>query len=335
MHRSLPSPDFQGNPAGTPLLRWWQQQTLFPSPPTLVEGRLWAVAFSGGADSTALLLAAHALWPGRVHALHVHHGLQSAADDFAAHATGFCNKLGVPLKVLRVQARHSTGQSPEDAARQARYRALAEHAQSVGALGVFLGQHAQDQAETLVLALTRGAGLPGLSAMPVHMVRHGMWFFRPLLEVDAFAIRSWLEQQSIPWIDDPTNADQIYTRNRIRAQLLPVLQQHFPAYAATFARSARHAAQAQELLEDLARIDLAEVGNPPRIRRLQALSRARQANVLRHWLCKVWQVAPSEAQMQAVLSQVAACTTRGHRLHLRVATGHVIRDGDVLAFCVG
>lgn len=332
MHRSLTVPDFQGNPAGEPLLRWWRQQTLFPtcSPQTLA--RPWAVAFSGGADSTALLLAAHALWPGGVRALHVHHGLQAAADNFAAHAQRVCDTLGVPLEVLRVQARHRAGQSPEDAARQARYRVLAEHAHGGGVLGVLLGQHAQDQVETLLLALTRGAGLPGLAAMPVQTMRHGMWFFRPLLDVDGAALRDWLRGQCMPWIEDPTNVDQQYTRNRIRVQLLPALAANFPAYAATFARSARHAAQAQALLDDLARMDLDRVGNPPNIKHLQQMSASRQGNVLRYWLRQGWQVAPSEAQLQAVQVQIAACTTRGHRIHLRVATGHVVRDGAVLVF---
>lgn len=332
MHRSLPAPDFQGNPAGAALLQWWQQQPLLPVNSFPADGRPWAVAFSGGADSTALLLAAHALWPGRVRALHVHHGLQAAADDFVAHVQTVCDGLGVPLDIARVQAGHRPGQSPEDAARQARYRALAELAKQCEAWGVLLGQHAQDQAETLLLALTRGAGLPGLAAMPAQMMRHGMWFFRPLLEVDGTALRQWLQRQQQGCIEDPSNTDQRYTRNRIRAQLLPVLEQHFPAYAQTFARSARHAAQAQQLLEELARSDLQDVGDPPRLKQLQVLSPARQANLLRLWLRQGWQVAPSEAQMQAVLVQIAACTTRGHRLHLKVATGHLERTGAVLSF---
>lgn len=338
--RRPPAVDFQGNPAGAGLLTWWRSQTLVPladRPGVAFSSaqaapRPWAVAYSGGADSTALLLAAHALWPGRVVALHVHHGLQAAADDFVTHTQGFCERLGVPLHVTYVQARHQPGQSPEDAARLARYQALAAAAQQHQAWGVLLGQHAQDQVETLLLALSRGAGLPGLAAMPAQMVRHGMWFGRPLLAVDSAALRTWLDAQGVPYLHDPSNQDERYTRNRIRARLLPVLAQHFPAYADTFARSVRHAAQAQQLLEELAQQDLVSVGNPPQIKAVQSLSRARQANVLRHWLTQGWQVAPSEAQLNEALDQIAACTTRGHRLRLKVASGYLERAGAGLRY---
>jgi tRNA(Ile)-lysidine synthase len=138
-----------------------------------------AVAFSGGADSTALLLAAAQAWSGRIHAIHVHHGLQSAADEFERHCQSVCAALGVPLHLVRVDARHEPGESPEDAARKARYAALAQTASSLGIQSVLLGQHADDQVETLLLALSRGAGLPGLAAMPARFERHGMRFERP------------------------------------------------------------------------------------------------------------------------------------------------------------
>ena len=131
-----------------------------------------AVAFSGGADSTALLFAAARTWPGQVHAIHVHHGLQAAADDFARHCQEVCETLDVPLHLVRVDARHESGESPEDAARKARYSALAQSAASLGMKSVLLAQHADDQVETLLLALSRGAGLPGLAAMPRRFERH-------------------------------------------------------------------------------------------------------------------------------------------------------------------
>jgi tRNA(Ile)-lysidine synthase len=292
----------------------------------------WAVAYSGGADSTALLLAAQGLWPGQVQVFHVHHGLQTAADAFELHAKHFCASLGVPLQVMHVQARHEPGQSPEDAARQARYRALAAMAQTHGAQCVLLGQHAQDQVETLLLALTRGAGLPGLAAMPEQMQRHGVCFGRPFLSLDGQALRDQLDAQQIDYINDPTNTDESYTRNRIRAQLLPVLARAFPSYTQTLARSARHAAQAQALLSEVAGQDLHTVGHPPHIKALQQLSRGRQANVLRHWLRLEWQAAPSEAQLSALLDQLAVCTTRGHGIHLKVAAGFVERSGPVLTY---
>lgn len=291
-----------------------------------------AVAYSGGADSTALLLAAHAVCPGQVVALHVHHGLQAAADDFEAHAGAFCQARGIPWVSRHVAARHASGESPEDAARRARYRCLAELALEHGCSEVWLAQHADDQVETLMLALSRGAGLPGLAAMPARFERHGMAFGRPILAVDGAALRAWLQVSGEPFMDDPTNADPRFTRNRIRRHLLPVWRSQFPAYRQTLARSARHAAQAQRLLDEVAAQDLLLVGQPPHIARLRAFSVERQANLLRHWLRQGWQATPSDAQMSALLSQLAACTTRGHRIHLKVASGHVFRDGAVLRF---
>lgn len=291
-----------------------------------------AVAFSGGADSTALLHAAVQAWPGQVRAIHVHHGLQAAAQAFAGHCEQACAGLGVPLHIRAVDARHAPGESPEDAARKARYRALAAGAQEVGVSAVLLGQHADDQAETLLLALSRGAGLPGLAAMPARFERHGTRFERPLLSVPGPALRAWLAQERIGWIDDPTNADTAYTRNRIRHMLLPVLEQAFPRFRETFARSARHAAQAQELLAAMAGQDLDSMGGVPVLAGLHALPRARQSNLLRHWLRAAHGAAASAAQLEELLDQVAACTTRGHAIRMRVGAGLVERAGGQLAF---
>lgn len=291
-----------------------------------------AVAYSGGADSTALLLACAARWPGQVSAIHIHHGLQAAADSFARHCESVCAALGVPLQVVQVDARHTGGESPEDAARKARYTALADAARVSGARQVLLAQHADDQVETLLLALSRGAGLPGLAAMPERFERHGMAFGRPLLGVSGPAIRNWLADQHIAWVDDPTNANTAYTRNRIRHGLLPALAQVFPQYRETFARSARHAAQAQVLLDELAALDLQAAGDPPAIAALRALSRDRCGNALRHWLRRAHGTAASAAQLDELLDQLQACTTRGHHIRIKVGAGFVERAGDRLAF---
>ena len=293
-----------------------------------------AVAFSGGADSTALLLACAGKWPGQVHAIHVHHGLQAAADDFQRHCVALCAQLNVPLAVERVHARHASGESPEDAARKARYEAfgavvLAQWSK-YAIKNIALAQHADDQAETLLLALSRGAGLPGLSAMPARWQRDGITFHRPLLGVPGRDVRAWLAAQDVPWVEDPTNADEQFTRNRIRARLLPALDEAFPQFRTTFARSAAHAAQAQAVLDDVARQDLAVLHVPPRLTALQQLSRPRQANVLRHWLRTAHAQQPSAAQLDELLDQVAACTTRGHHIHIKVGTGFVERRGPML-----
>lgn len=297
-------------------------------------GLPFAVAFSGGADSTALLLACARRWPGQVRAVHIHHGLQAAADGFEAHCRALCLALGVPLAVRRVQAGHAPGQSPEDAARQARYAALAEAVKTEWpeVRDVALAQHADDQIETLLIALSRGAGLPGLASMPAHWQRQGLAWHRPWLVVPGASLREWLQSQGQSWVEDPSNTDEKFTRNRIRARVLPALAEALPAFRETFARSAAHAAQAQEVLNEVAVQDLAQVGVPPRIQALQQLSRARQALVLRHWLRQHHATTPSTAQLHELLDQVAACTTRGHRLHLKVGQGFVDRDGAGLSF---
>ncbi|GAB4211300.1 MAG: hypothetical protein Fur007_01280 [Rhodoferax sp.] len=290
------------------------------------------VAFSGGADSTALLAACVQRWPSMVVALHVHHGLQPAADDFEAHVRATCARLGVALRVARVDARALHGESPEAAARSARYRALALLAQASDTPGpvqdIALAHHADDQLETLLLALTRGGGLPGLSAMPACQLRDGLRYHRPLLQVPGAALRD--AASVLGFVRDPSNTDERFARNRLRAQVLPALRAAFPQAVVTFSRSARHAAQAQKLLRELAQEDLARLGQPPHLVLLQKLSPERQANVLRHWLRQSHQTTPSTAQMDALLSQIRACRTRGHRIDLKVGAGHCVRRGPVL-----
>lgn len=290
------------------------------------------VAYSGGADSTVLLLAAAERWPGQVQAIHVHHGLQDAADDFEQHCRATCTALGVPLQVRRVAAGNAPGESPEDAARQARYGALARAARDQGLQAVLLGQHADDQVETLLLALSRGAGLPGLAAMAPVFQRDGVLFVRPLLALGARAIREWIAEAEVPVVEDPTNADTSFTRNRIRHLLLPALEEAFPQYRETFARSSRHAAQAQELLETVAVEDLARMGGDPAITALQQLPRARQGNVLRYWLRAVHGTAASAAQLEELLEQVADCKTRGHKIRIKVGAGFVERQGERIVY---
>lgn len=293
-----------------------------------------AVAYSGGADSTALLLGCAQKWPGQVQAIHVHHGLQAAADDFERHCRSFCAHLDVPLTVRHVAARHAPGQSPEDAARRARYQAfsalaLDRHGQ-VAIKNIAIAQHADDQVETILLALSRGSGLPGLSAMPARWVRGDLTFHRPLLGVRASDIRAWLQARGVSFVEDPTNTDEQFTRNRIRARVLPALEATFPHFRDTFARSATHAAQAQVLLLELATQDLFQLGVPPAIKAIQALSRPRQANVLRHWLLSIYSTVPTTAQLDELLRQIASCTTRGHQIRIKIGRGFIERRGAQL-----
>ncbi len=308
------------------------------------------IGYSGGADSTALLLACAQKWPGQVSAIHIHHGLQAAADDFAAHCEAFCKRINVSLAVKKVDAKHELGESPEAAARNARYIAFSSVNMDVAGVliaslasknianvvNIALAQHADDQVETLLLALSRGAGLPGLAAMPAAWQRDGIQYYRPLLQVSAAEIRRWLSAQTqlgesgAPFVEDPTNTDESFTRNRIRAKLLPALDAAFPQFRDTFARSSAHAAQAQSLLNEVAVADLQLVGNPSNpkqlnIQQLQQLSDARMGNALRFWLKTTHQTTPSTAQLNQLIDQIKVCTTRGHKIHIKVGRGFVER----------
>lgn len=299
-----------------------------------------AIAFSGGADSTALLLACAERWPNQVLAVHVHHGLQPAADAFARHCESVCADLQVPLMVRRVDARNAPGESPEAAARDARYAALRcalrDPQAPLACRDIALAQHADDQVETVLLALSRGAGLPGLAAMPSHFRQDSITFHRPLLEVPGSALRAWLAQRGVAHVEDPSNSDEGITRNRIRRRLLPALEATFPGFRATFARSARHAAQAQQLLQELAAQDLATTERASdgalRIAEVQKLSPARQSNLLRAWFRTRHAAVPSAAQIDELREQIGDCTTRGHRIRMKVADGFVERRGEVLAW---
>ena len=297
-----------------------------------------AVALSGGADSTALLSLCAQRWPGQVLALHVNHGLQAAATAFETYCQALCAQLKVPLRVARVDARPSPGQSPEDAARRARYQALKalslENHQGLAIESIALAQHADDQVETVMLALSRGAGLAGLSGMPAHWQRDGLHYHRPLLQVPGADLRSYLQSVGLGFVTDPTNADEHYTRNRIRARLLPAWEAAFPAFRDTIARSAAHAAQAQALLDEVAAQDLSTLRADAGVSLsgLQTLSTARQAHVLRHWLKLDHACTPSAAQLEALMKQIEACRTRGHQIHLKVGEGFVQRNKDSLAW---
>ena len=311
------------NPCRAPLIAWAGKAPL--------KGPV-GIAFSAGADSTALLLAAHALWPGQVVGLHVNHGLQAAAAGFEQHAINFGRQIGAPVLTCNAAAGPQPGQSPEDAARRARYGALAMLAREHGLVSVWLAQHQDDQLETVVLALSRGSGVAGLAGMSPRFEIGGVRFERPILDVSAQAIREWLLASGHPFVDDPTNRDLRFTRNRIRHEVTPILRASFPHIAAMVARSSQHMAQAQELLDEIAAEDAERVGLPPQIKALQSLSPARQSNLLRMWIKAESGSAPSQAQLQALLHQVQACQTRGHGIELKVSAGYVTRNGEKLSY---
>ena len=291
-----------------------------------------AVAFSGGLDSVVLLHRAQALWPGAVCALHINHGLQAQAAAFEAHCQRVCAQWGVPLTCAHLNLALRPGDSLEEQARVSRYQALAAAAQQVGAPTVWLAQHADDQAETILLALSRGSGVPGLAGMGARAVHAGWVFERPWLSLRRRELAAVAAALDLPFMDDPTNADTRFSRNRLRHDVLPAAERAFPSMVAALCRTARHCAQANELLAALAQEDLAAVGSPPLLAALRALPGARLANTLRAWLVAEAGRAPSTAQLDELCKQITAATTRGHHIHLRVGAGWVNRQGGVLLY---
>jgi tRNA(Ile)-lysidine synthase len=224
-----------------------------PSGPACV-----AVACSGGRDSIALLhatVSAARHVPGlAVVALHVHHGLSPQADAWAAHVVAHCGtwaEQGLPVSavVQRVQCELGSGRSVEAAAREVRYAALAEMARERGAATVLLAHHRRDQAETFLLQALRGAGVAGLAAMPDEVVRGSVRWVRPWLGVAREAIEAYVHAHHIPFVDDDSNDDTRFARNRLRHQVWQPLVQAFPQAEQALADAARRLADAQHVLE--------------------------------------------------------------------------------------
>ena len=246
-----------------------------------------AIAVSGGADSAALLSAAVALGRAeprfRIRALHVDHGLVAAAA-LAGAAAGAADLLGVPLAVLKVQVAAGDGQSLEAAARHARQAAFALALAPDECL--VTAHHLEDQAETLLLQLLRGAGPRGLAAMPAaRPLGHGR-LLRPLLAVPRAALRAHAQAAGLPWHEDPMNADSRFDRGYLRGALWPAMLARWPGAAVTLARSAAHVAAAQRLLDLDSAERLAALGPGPAIpaAALMALPRQRRMELLRYWL---------------------------------------------------
>lgn len=222
-----------------------------PSPPSLAPGgRLW-IGYSGGGDSTVLLHLAAASGLQRVAAVHVHHGLQPAADDWVRHCRRQCRALGVPLRVLRVRV--ATDGGVEAAARAARYTALAELLRPGDVFAT--AHHRDDQAETVLFRALRGTGIAGLGGMREREPLGAGVLWRPLLEVSRARLQAHARSHRLDWIEDPHNRDPRYARAFLRHAVLPQLGGHFPAPAESLARLAQHAQSAQRLLSTLADLD--------------------------------------------------------------------------------
>ncbi|HEU0224881.1 MAG TPA: tRNA lysidine(34) synthetase TilS [Steroidobacteraceae bacterium] len=271
------------------------------------EARL-CVALSGGVDSVTLLAACVDIRSRRgrpaLRAAHVHHGLQPEADAWQAHCEALCGDRRIPLEVVRVAIDLRPGASPEAAARDARYRAL----QGLLAPGEFLltAHHLDDQLETVLLQLCRGAGVAGLSAMPPVAALGRAWCLRPMLGLTRRDIEDHARRAGLAWVEDPMNAATRFDRSLLRHEVTPVLRARWPAIARSVAQSAGHLAESRELLDEIAAGDAVSLVDDGRvdIARLLALSRPRQANFLRWWLRQRGLGIPSRARLAAILNQV-------------------------------
>jgi tRNA(Ile)-lysidine synthase len=260
------------------------------------------VAFSGGADSTALLglLAELAAVKPRLRALHIDHGLQPQSPLWARAARASCRALGVPFSARRLQLTRRRGQSLEAVARSGRYAALADALRPGEVL--LTAHHLEDQLETVLLQLLRGAGLPGLAAMP-GVSRLGTGFLlRPLLGLPRAQLRAWVQERGLHWVEDPANADAAFDRNYLRHQVLPGILSRWRGAAGAVARSARHIAAAQELLDGLARTDVARAldGAALSVAALRALPLERRRNALRFWIGQSGRRPPDARRLEEI-----------------------------------
>jgi tRNA(Ile)-lysidine synthase len=253
-----------------------------------------AVAVSGGRDSMALLhcLARAAEEPSvAVWALHVNHGLQPKADEWATFVERTCNRWaikGLPLHFAtqRLCGQPRRGQSVEAWARAGRYAALASMARDAGCEVIALAHHRADQAETFLLQALRGGGPAGLASMPASVLRDGITWMRPWLEQPREAIETYVRRHRIRFVDDASNADPRFARNRLRIGVMPALRAAFPDAEQALAAAARQAARARALIDEVAQADVAMACETDTLvlERWQRLSAVRRRECLRAWL---------------------------------------------------
>ncbi len=263
------------------------------------------LGLSGGLDSVVLLHVLHGLAPRfgwQLSALHVHHGISPNADAWAEFCLQLCQRYAVRCVVERVSVAALRGaHGVEAAARKLRYEAYSrQHADFIA-----LAHHADDQTETLLLQLLRGAGVRGAAAMPLVSAGNTR-LLRPLLEVSRRELLSYAQRNGLQWVEDESNQDDAYARNFLRHRIFPVLEERYPAYRATLARSSRHFAEASGLLDDLARIDMPDwrPGMPLSVDLLARLSPERARNLLRYALYAHGMPMPQEAQLEEAMQQL-------------------------------
>lgn len=276
---------------------------------SLLNSQSILVAFSGGLDSTVLLhqlVLWRALHPDvALRAIHIHHGLSPHADIWVQHCESVCAQWQVPLVVERVHL-EDDGLGIEAQARRARYQAFAQTLLPGEVL--MTAQHLDDQCETFLLALKRGSGPAGLSAMGENSPFAGTRLIRPLLAQTREALEAWARQHELCWIEDESNQDDTYDRNFLRLRVNPLLQQRWPHFAQAVARSAALCAEQESLLDELLASDLADcitAHGTLLVAPLMMMSGVRRAALLRRWLAGVNAPMPSRNGLERIWQEVA------------------------------
>jgi len=266
------------------------------------------VALSGGADSASLLKAVASLGATfrglPVRAVHVDHGLQAAAAEFREACVALCRRLGVPLDVIAVTVETKGGVSIEAAARDARYAALAAQLRPGECL--LTAHHGEDQAETFLLQALRGAGLKGMASMPAAQALGLGWHLRPVLDVPQQELLAFGAALAGLEASDPMNEDMRFDRGYLRRQIWPLLEARWPAAGVALARAARHAAEAQMLLDRKAAADVGRLrdGDALSVPGLRALEAQERINAVRFWLADAGVEPPSSARLREALRQI-------------------------------
>jgi len=270
----------------------------------------YVVAFSGGLDSTVLLHALRSLSAERsvaILAIHIDHGLQEKSADWSRHCESIARALGVDYRSLEVTVQLESGKGPEASAREARYTAL--HAELETGDWLCSAHHREDLAETLLLNLVRGSGPAGIAGIGAIRRFGPGWLARPLLRFERSSLQEYAQQQSLRWVDDPSNKDRRFDRNFLRHEVLPRLKSRWPDISARLQRSALHAGEASQLLSNLAEIDLEALGGRAErlpIDDLKKLSAARQRNVIRFALRQLGLSTPTAVQLARILDDAVA-----------------------------
>lgn len=270
-------------------------------------GQKLCLALSGGRDSMALLHILHkyaGTYPLR--AIHIDHSLHPDSAKWADTCAAICASLGVPFTACKVAVDRDTGRGLEAAARDARYSALAEQLAADELL--VTAHHRNDQVETLLLQLLRGAGVHGIAAMPALGFRHQLPVLRPLLAVSVNIIRKFADAQQLNWIEDPSNSNLSFDRNYLRHAIMPLLEQRWGAAQRSMARTAGLAGEAATILDELADDDLSLLQSGNRLDRsgLGALSQGRQRNAVRRLLRQLGLPVPGEKQLALLLATMHA-----------------------------